>query len=65
MYASINQRDKMVEFIEDPEKYDSPGMFLKVQDDMSNVMELNKKIMKMEEEIIINPLVEFRQISTT
>ena len=47
----------MVVFKDDPEKYDSPEMFLKVQQDMTHVMELIKQINKMEEEIILNPMV--------
>lgn len=47
----------MVVFKDDPEKYDSPEMFLKVQEDMARVMELNKQINKMEEEKMLNPLV--------
>lgn len=56
IYASINQKDGMVVFKDDPEKYDSPEMFLKVQEDMARVMELNKQINKMEEEKMLNPL---------
>lgn len=56
IYASINQKDGMVVFKDDPEKYDSPEMFLKVQEDMTRVMELNKQITKMEEEIMLNIL---------
>uniref|UniRef100_A0A1L8DTA1 COP9 signalosome complex subunit 3 n=1 Tax=Nyssomyia neivai TaxID=330878 RepID=A0A1L8DTA1_9DIPT len=56
IFASINQKDGMVVFKDDPEKYDSPDMFLKVQDDMARVMELNKQIIKMEEEIMLNLL---------
>uniref|UniRef100_A0A1B0DBM6 COP9 signalosome complex subunit 3 n=3 Tax=Phlebotomus papatasi TaxID=29031 RepID=A0A1B0DBM6_PHLPP len=54
IFASINQKDGMVVFKDDPEKYDSPDMFLKLQDDMARVMELNKQIIKMEEEIMLN-----------
>lgn len=47
----------MVVFKDDPEKYDSPEMFLKVQEDMAHIMELIKQINKMEEEIVLNPMV--------
>lgn len=57
IFASINQKDGMVVFKDDPEKYDSPDMFLKLQDDMARVMELNKQIIKMEEEIMLNLMV--------
>lgn len=56
IFASINQKDGMVVFKDDPEKYDGPEMFLKVQQEISRVMELNKQITKMEEEILLNPL---------
>lgn len=56
IFASINQKDGMVVFKDDPEKYDSPDMFHKVQQEISRVMELNKQIMKMEEEIMLNPV---------
>lgn len=47
----------MVVFKDDPEKYNSPEMFLKIQQDMDNVMALVKQLNKMEEEIILNPSV--------
>ncbi|KAH8319490.1 hypothetical protein KR067_011754 [Drosophila pandora] len=56
IYASINQKDGMVLFKDDPEKYNSPDMFLNVQTNISQVLELVKQINKMEEEIILNPL---------
>lgn len=48
----------MVVFKDDPEQYNGPAMYLKVQEDMSRVMELNKQILKMEEEILLTPLVK-------
>lgn len=48
----------MVVFKDDPEKYNSPEMFLKIQEDMDNVMALVKQLNKMEEEIILNPMVK-------
>lgn len=56
IFASINQKDGMVVFKDDPEKYDSPVMFHKVQDEITRVMALNKQILKMEEDIMLNPL---------
>ncbi|KAH8322091.1 hypothetical protein KR059_002682 [Drosophila kikkawai] len=56
IYASINQKDGMVLFKDDPEKYNSPDMFLKVQTNITQVLDLVKQINKMEEEIILNPL---------
>lgn len=46
----------MVVFKDDPEKYNSHEMYLKVQEDMNNVIELNKKITAMEEEIMLTPV---------
>lgn len=45
----------MVIFKDGAEKYNSPEMFLKVQDEVAKVMELNKQVLKMEEDIILNP----------
>jgi COP9 signalosome complex subunit 3 len=45
----------MVVFKDDPEKYNSPNMYLKIQEDMNNVIELNKKISDMEEESMLTP----------
>ncbi|XP_055533819.1 COP9 signalosome complex subunit 3 [Wyeomyia smithii] len=56
IFASINQKDGMVVFKDDPEKYDSPDMFNKVQHEISRVMDLNKQILKMEEDIMLNPV---------
>lgn len=47
----------MVVFKDNPEKYDSADRFLKIQEDMNSVMELNKRIKKMEEEVKLNPMV--------
>lgn len=43
----------MVVFKDDPEKYNTPNMYLKIQEDMNSVIELNKKISLMEEEIML------------
>ncbi|KAI9588598.1 COP9 signalosome complex subunit 3 [Glossina fuscipes] len=56
IYASINQKDGMVIFKDDPEKYNSSEMFLKIQQDMDKTMNLIKKINVMEEDIILNPM---------
>lgn len=55
IFASINQKDGMVVFKDDPEKYNTPEMFQSIQEDITQVMELNKQIIKMEEEIKLNP----------
>lgn len=47
----------MVVFKDDPEKYNSPDAYNKIQKDMVKVMELNKIIMKMDEDISLKPMV--------
>lgn len=54
IFATINQRDGMVVFKDDPEKYDSPEMFVAVQEEMARVMSLNEQILKMDEDIMLN-----------
>lgn len=56
IFASINQKDGMVVFKDDPQKFNTPEMFLKVQQDICRVMELQKEIAKKEEAIMLNPL---------
>lgn len=55
IFASINQKDGMVVFLDDSEKYNSPMMLLKIEEEMSNCIELDRQIQKMEEEILVNP----------
>lgn len=54
IFATINQKDGMVVFKDDPEKYDSPEMFVAVQEEMTRVMSLNEQIRKMDEDIMLN-----------
>ncbi|XP_011181361.1 COP9 signalosome complex subunit 3 [Zeugodacus cucurbitae] len=56
IYATINKKDGMVVFKDDPEKYNSPEMFLKIQKDMAHTMDLIRQITKMEEDILLNPM---------
>lgn len=60
IFAEINQKDGMIVFKDDPEKYNTPEMFQKIQSDITQIMELNKQIVRMEEEIKLNPQVSFR-----
>lgn len=55
IHATINQKDGMVVFKDDPEKYNTPEMFSSIQNDIKQIMELNKQIVRMEEEIKLNP----------
>lgn len=52
----INQKDGMVVFHDNPEKYNTPHMFLRIQEDINKITELNKKITTMEEEIMLTPM---------
>lgn len=63
IFASINQKDGMVVFRDNPEKYNTPEMFSNIQNDITQVMELNKQIVKMEEQIKLNPQVSRTQSS--
>ncbi|XP_064542583.1 COP9 signalosome complex subunit 3 [Drosophila montana] len=56
IFACINQKDGMVLFKDDPEQYNLPDMFLNVQTNITQVLDLVKQINKMEEEIILNPM---------
>ncbi|CAO1415503.1 unnamed protein product [Diamesa serratosioi] len=56
IFATINQKDGMVVFKDDPEQYNTPQVYLKIQDDMNSVIDLNKKLLKMDEEIMLTPL---------
>lgn len=47
----------MVVFKDDPQKYNTPSMFQKIQQDITRVMELHKQIAEKEEAIMLNPLV--------
>ncbi|XP_059475246.1 COP9 signalosome complex subunit 3 [Neocloeon triangulifer] len=55
IFATINQKDGMVVFKEDPEKYNSPEMLQRLRKEMTICMELDRKIQAMEEEILVNP----------
>jgi len=55
IFAAINQKDGMVSFHDDPEKYNSPSMLKKLEDEMSVCMEFNRRIQAMEEELMVNP----------
>ena len=46
----------MVIFHDDPEKYDSPRMLTKLEKEMAECAELGKKVLEMEEEVVVTPL---------
>jgi len=55
IYAKINQRDGMVVFLDNKEKYDSPKMMQKIEDQIGVCVELNKRLGNMNERLATNP----------
>ncbi|XP_043288045.1 COP9 signalosome complex subunit 3 [Venturia canescens] len=55
IYATINQKDGMVIFHDDPEKYNSPRMLAKLEKEMAACAELDKRVVEMEEEVMVTP----------
>ncbi|KAK8397466.1 hypothetical protein O3P69_004904 [Scylla paramamosain] len=55
IHASINQRDGMVVFLDNPEKYNSPTMMAQLDKEMQLCMEVERRLQAMEEEIVVNP----------
>lgn len=45
----------MVVFHDDPEKYNSPRMLAKLEQEMAACAELDKRVLAMEEEVIVTP----------
>uniref|UniRef100_A0A182NJ47 COP9 signalosome complex subunit 3 n=1 Tax=Anopheles dirus TaxID=7168 RepID=A0A182NJ47_9DIPT len=56
IFATINQKDGMVVFKDDPQEYNDQEVFEMVQHQIGLVMGLNKQILKMDEEIMLNPV---------
>jgi len=55
IFASINQRDGMISFLEDPEDYDTKEMVDKIDDKIQEVMSLSGKLSEVEKELVLNP----------
>ncbi|CAG2057872.1 unnamed protein product, partial [Timema podura] len=55
IFATINQKDGMVIFHDDPEKYNSPDMLRSLEEEMAVCTDLDRKIQSMEEDIMVNP----------
>jgi COP9 signalosome complex subunit 3 len=55
IYAKINQRDGMVIFLDPKEKYDSPRMMKKMEDQITVCIGLNKRLTEMNEKLTTNP----------
>ncbi|XP_066250443.1 COP9 signalosome complex subunit 3 [Euwallacea similis] len=55
IYAMINQKDGMVVFSDEPNKYSGPGVLKSLEDELMLWMEFNNRILAMDEEIQVNP----------
>lgn len=55
IFATINQKDGMVIFHDDPEKYNSPAMLRRLEEEMAVCTDLDRKVQTMEEDIMVNP----------
>lgn len=55
IYATINQKDGMVRFHDNPEKYNSAAMLLIVDQEMQKSIQLDEKLREMDREIAVNP----------
>nr|CAG4638397.1 EOG090X04TU [Cyclestheria hislopi] len=55
IYASISQKDGMVLFHDNPDKYDTTNTVERLQKEVSYCMDLDAQVQKMEEEICVNP----------
>nr|SVE76337.1 EOG090X04TU [Daphnia longispina] len=56
IYASISQKDGMVLFHDNPDKYDSTSTVERVQKEVNICIELDMQVQKMEEAICTNPV---------
>ncbi|XP_043806950.1 COP9 signalosome complex subunit 3 isoform X2 [Manihot esculenta] len=56
IYATINQKDGMVRFLEDPEQYKTCGMIEHIDSSMQRIIELSKKLTAMDELMSCDPL---------
>ena len=55
IYATINQRDGMVIFEDNPERFNSFDMFIKIESEMKKAMEAEERLKLMDQEIALNP----------
>lgn len=55
IFAIINQKDGMVSFYDDPEKYDNAAALQKIDKDIQYFMELDRKVQEMDADITVNP----------
>lgn len=59
IFASINKKDGMVVFKDDPEKFNTPATMQMITNEIKQVIEMNTHIAQMEEEIKLNPQVSW------
>uniref|UniRef100_A0A8D1NGA3 COP9 signalosome complex subunit 3 n=1 Tax=Sus scrofa TaxID=9823 RepID=A0A8D1NGA3_PIG len=55
IFASINQKDGMVSFHDNPEKYNNPAMLQSIDQEMLKCIELDERLKAMDQEITVNP----------
>ncbi|KAM0022695.1 putative proteasome component (PCI) domain, winged helix DNA-binding domain superfamily [Helianthus debilis subsp. tardiflorus] len=56
IYATINQKDGMVRFLEDPEQYKTCEMIEHIDSSIQRIMKLSKKLTTMDESMSCDPL---------
>jgi COP9 signalosome complex subunit 3 len=55
IFATINQKDGMVSFHDNPEKYNNIAMLLQLDQEMQKCIQLDEKLKEMDREIAVNP----------
>lgn len=55
IFATINQKDGMVTFHDNPEKYNSVGMLMNLDQEVQKCFAIEKKLRAMDHEIMVNP----------
>lgn len=55
IFATINQKDGMVRFHDNPEKYNSASMLLELGKEMEKCITMDEKLREMDREIAVNP----------
>lgn len=55
IFATINQKDGMVVFRDEPDKYGGPDVLRGLEEQLAVCMELDKQVLEMDEEIQVNP----------
>ncbi|KAI5695119.1 COP9 signalosome complex subunit 3 [Diaphorina citri] len=56
IYATINKKDGMVVFNDNPQRFNNPLTFAQIESNIRACMHLDGKFQAMEEEILVNPL---------